>query len=109
MPGRFADASTSTAASASRSGPRAHRQTRHPSATSARALASPSPRLDPVTIAILSASERSMQQIGNLLRPSTREIVQPPVERMIRHLELVLLHEFPLQWEEVGGDERDNR
>ena len=57
--GRFAAASTSSAASASCSSPRAQMQTRQPSATSARALASPSPRLEPVTTATLSQSPRS--------------------------------------------------
>ena len=52
---------TSRAASASRSSPRAQMHTRHPSATSARALASPRPRLAPVTTAILSVSPRSMR------------------------------------------------
>jgi hypothetical protein len=60
MFGRRATASTSTAAAASCSEPRAHRHTRHPSATSDRALARPSPRLDPVTMATLSVSWRSI-------------------------------------------------
>ena len=42
-----------------RSAPRAQMHTRQPSATSARALASPSPRLEPVTTATLSVSRQS--------------------------------------------------
>src|SRR5262245_29125075 len=54
-------AASDTAFSASRSAasPRAQRHTRHPSAASDLALANPSPRLEPVTIAILSLSPRS--------------------------------------------------
>src|SRR5262245_18147488 len=37
--------------------------TRHPSATSSRALASPCPLLEPVTMATLSVSPRSMKQL----------------------------------------------
>jgi hypothetical protein len=61
MFGRRAAASTSRAASASVSAPRAHRHTRQPDETSDRALASPRPRLEPVTIATLSVSPKSMR------------------------------------------------
>jgi len=50
----------SAAASRKRPSVRAHSVTRHPSAASAFALARPSPRLDPVTIATLSFSPRSI-------------------------------------------------
>src|SRR6186997_2555770 len=96
MLGRRAEASTSTAAAASCSDPRAQMHTRQPSATSARALASPSPRLEPVTIAILSVSPRSIRS-ARLLRPSAGEIVQPPVERLKGHAELVFLDELSLE------------
>ena len=49
-----ASARSSAAASASRASPRAQIVTRQPSATSAAALASPRPRLEPVTMATLS-------------------------------------------------------
>src|SRR5436190_2091995 len=56
--GEAASAWTSLTASTSRSAPRAHRHTWHPSAPSALALARPNPRLEPVTIAILLVRSR---------------------------------------------------
>ena len=61
-------AATSAAASASRAAVRAHRVTQQPSRASAVALARPSPRLEPVMMAILSVSWRSMEDSGFALR-----------------------------------------
>src|SRR3954471_6819450 len=124
MFGRFAAASTSSAASASCSAPRAQRQTRQPSATSERALARPSPRLEPVTTATLSVSPKSITWRARAIpRPlrgplhsargsfdaPTGEIVQAPVPLLDDEAEFVLLHEFFFEREQVGPDERDHR
>ncbi len=69
-----AAAASSSAACDSASSPRAEMHTWQPSATSARALASPSPRLEPVTIATLPWSPRSMapgQAVGRPERKSS--------------------------------------
>ena len=52
----------SLAASRRRPSPRAHTQTRHPSTANALAVASPSPRLEPVTTATLSLRPRSIER-----------------------------------------------
>ena len=41
--------------------------------------------------------------------PGRRQVVQPPVEIVKRHLEGVLLDELALEAEQVGRDERDHR
>src|SRR6266851_4839641 len=104
MPGRFAAASTSSAASASCSPPRAQSTTRQPSATSARALARPSPRLEPVMTATLSVRPKSIR----LFDVSAAEIVQAPVHFEERHPERVLGDELLLGRQQVRHDEGDD-
>src|SRR5471030_2209953 len=99
-----ASALSSAAASCSFASPRAQIVTRQPSATSARAVARPSPLLDPVTIATLSVSSRS-----TLASPSTREVVQRPVERGVRHLQRILREKFLLDRQQRRLDERERR
>src|SRR4051812_17673956 len=106
MFGRFAADSTSTAASASFSAPRAQRHTRQPSATSARALASPSPRLEPVTTAILSLRPRSMP---GLFDSSAGQVVQAPVHLVEHDTELVFRHDVFFERQKIWKDERDDR
>src|SRR3982750_868291 len=110
MFGRFAAASTSSAASASCSAPRAQRHTRHPSATRERALARPSPRLDPVTTATLSVSPKSITwRSRRSFDSSAGQVVEAPVHLLENEAEFVLLHELFLEREQVGPDERDHR
>src|SRR5438874_4739271 len=58
----------SAAAALRAASPRPQIVTRQPSATSARALAKPSPLLDPVMMAILSASWRSIRSAAGVCR-----------------------------------------
>ena len=58
-PSTSASALSSAAAAASVASPRAHTVTRHPSAINARAVARPSPLLEPVMMATLPVSSRS--------------------------------------------------
>src|SRR4051812_39890229 len=110
MFGRFAAASTSSAASASCSAPRAQRHTRQPSATSERALARPSPRLEPVTTATLSVSPKSITwRSRRSFDSSAGQVVETPVHLLEDEAEFVLLHELLLEREQVGPDERDHR
>ena len=70
-----------------RAAPRRARRgtTRQPSATSARALASPSPRLEPVTMATLSVSPRSMNHSHCHFEHSlTFQFPRPPVRSFSR-------------------------
>src|SRR5205085_2775899 len=93
---------SSAAAAASAASPRAQMVTRHPSVTSARALARPSPLLEPVTIATFPVSSRSIARL--LAAAATCEVVQCPVERVVRELELVLLEILPLRRQEPRRD-----
>src|SRR6266545_67923 len=112
MFGRFAAASTSSAASASCSPPRAQMRTRQPSATRARALARPSPRLEPVTTATLSVRPRSIETCAVRHAPSldapAGQVVQAPIHFVKHDAELVLLHEILFEREEMRRDERDD-
>src|SRR5262245_47966208 len=116
---------SSVTAAVNRSSPRAHTVTEQPSATSAAALASPSPRLEPVTTATFLASSRFMRWQEVLLAfpsailqfcnpaisstASSRQVVETPVEWNVFHLELVLLQEVLLGKQQAGMDERDHR
>ena len=105
MLGRRAAASTSTAASASRSGPA--RTDAHAAAFGDERAGAREP--EPAARAgddrnFVGEPERSMRYCD----ASAGQIVQPPVERMKRHLELVLLHELLLERQQVRADERDD-
>ena len=78
-----------SAAAARRSAPRAQTITLQPSASSARADASPRPRLEPVTRAILSVSCRSIR-VSSATSSSEPPVENPPwtARRRGRHLDL---------------------
>ena len=103
---------------ASRSAPRAQRHTRQPSAASALALASPSPRLEPVTMAILSSSSRCIGSTSRL--PTTDSRLPTDFDRPVKSLSRqsnwwnCILNSFfcsslLLERQQVRHDERDDR
>src|SRR6185436_19624847 len=90
------------------SSPRAQIVTREPSWTSAVAMASPNPRVEPVTMAIFSASPRSMSA-GCSASAAAGQVVERPVERGVDQLEAVLLEECLLGRQELRQHVRDDR
>src|SRR5207247_9144683 len=85
--------------------------TRQPAPTAAVALARPSPRLEPVTIATLSRSPRSMWPAlnGTISVRASRQVVDRPVKGLVFDLELIPREELPLGAEQLGFDKRHNR
>src|SRR6185503_6540930 len=103
-PGLVRSRSTASAIPAS---PRAQTVTRHPSSTSAVAMASPRPRVEPVTMATLPSRPSSIG--GRSASAASGQVVERPVERLVDHLEAVLLQELALARQQLGEDQGNDR
>src|SRR6185436_3282787 len=95
-----------TISSARPASPRAQIVTLQPSCTSAVAMASPRPLLEPVTTAVLPSSS-SFTEVRSAAA-ATGQVVQRPVKRRIDELEGVLLEHFFLDRQQLRHDERDD-